>query len=178
MQDPPPSSNDLPARLGQIMFFVAWIVGLALLGLFFQQYLEGEDNPNRNLHITTSSDGRAQVVLKPNRLGHYVAPGTINGMPVTFLVDTGASAVALPLALARQLALPLRAGGRSKTANGIVDTWTTGIDSLTIGGLNAHNIQAVVMPNMPGREVLLGMTFLRRVDLVQRDDVLTLHAPR
>ncbi|WPL16177.1 clan AA aspartic protease [Thiorhodovibrio winogradskyi] len=178
MQDPQPGFRDLPSRLGQIMLFAAWIGGLGLLGLFFQQYIEAAHNPNRNLRVTASSDGRARVVLKPNRLGHYVAPGTINGSPVIFLVDTGASAVALPLDLARELTLPLRPGGRSKTANGLVDTWTTRIDKLTIGALHAKDIHAIVMPNMPGNEVLLGMTFLRHVELLQRDDVLTLQAPR
>jgi aspartyl protease family protein len=177
MQEPLPSPDDMPSRFGRVMLFAAWIVGLALLGLFFHQYLEGEHNPNLNLEISASADGRAEVVLKRNRLGHYVAPGTINGEPVTFLVDTGASAVALPLQLARELGLPLRSGGRSKTANGIVNTWTTHIDSLAIGALHARNVHAVVMPNMPGHEVLLGMTFLRRVELFQHDGRLTLRAP-
>ena len=177
MQDPLPGSKDLPARMGQVMLFAAWIVGLALLGLFFQGYIEGERNPNRTPRVSVADDGRAQVVLVPNRLGHYVTSGTLNGEPVTFLVDTGASAVALPLDLARELGLSLRPGGLGKTANGMVATWTTRIDSLTIGGLRARNLRAVVMPNMPGREVLLGMTFLRHVELVQRDDALTLRAP-
>lgn len=177
MHDRPPPHSDLPSRVGQIMLFAAWIAGLALLGLFFHQYLEGEHNPNRELQVSAGADGRAQVVLKRNRQGHYVAPGTVNGKPVTFLVDTGASAVALPLEVARGLGLRLRPGGRSKTANGIVDTWFTRIDSLRIGNLHAQDIQAVVMPNMPGEEVLLGMSFLRRVELIQRDGNLTLRAP-
>jgi aspartyl protease family protein len=159
-----------------MMLFAAWVVGLALLGLFFHEYIEEQNNPNQNLHASTDTSGRAEVILKRNRLGHYVAPGQINGHPVTFLIDTGASAVALPLDLARELQLPLRPGGRSKTANGVVTTQATRIDRLDIGPLSARNIHAVVMPNMPGHEVLLGMTFLRRVELVQRGDLLTLRA--
>ncbi|MBK1647365.1 retropepsin-like aspartic protease family protein [Rhabdochromatium marinum] len=178
MTDPLPNRDDLPSRLGNIMLFAAWVVGLALLGLFFHQYIEGEQNPNRQLKISAADPhGQAQVSLKRNRLGHYVAPGAINDEPVIFLIDTGASAVALPLELARELGLPLRPGGRSKTANGTVDIWTTRIDRLDIGALHAENIHAIVMPRMEGHEVLLGMTFLRRVELLQRDGMLTLRAP-
>lgn len=165
------------ARLGKLMLVAAWAVGLALLSLFFHGYLDNAQNPNRKLTVSIAGESH-EVTLRGNRLGHYVAPGTINGQPVTFLIDTGASAVALPLELARQLALPLRPGGRTKTANGIVDSWSTRIDQLAIGGLSARNIHAIVLPNMPGNQVLLGMTFLRGVELIQRDDILTLRTPQ
>jgi aspartyl protease family protein len=96
---------------------------------------------------------------------------------VTFLVDTGATAVALPVALAERLELPLLPGGMSKTANGLVRTWTTRLDSVDVAGLTARNVRAVVMPNMPGDEVLLGMNYLKRFELIQRGNTLTLRAP-
>jgi aspartyl protease family protein len=121
--------------------------------------------------------GVPSVVLQRNRMGHYVAGGRINGESVTFLVDTGATAVALPVALAERLELPLLPGGMSKTANGLVRTWTTRLDSVDVAGLTARNVRAVVMPNMPGDEVLLGMNYLKRFELIQRGDTLTLRAP-
>jgi aspartyl protease family protein len=62
----------------------------------------------------------------------------------------------------------------SKTANGMVRTWTTRLDTVDLGGLVAHNVRATVLPNMPGDDVLLGMSYLRHLELIQRGGVLTL----
>jgi aspartyl protease family protein len=83
----------------------------------------------------------------------------------------------MPLHLARRLDLPMRPGGRSKTANGMVQTWTTRLDSVSLGGLTARNLRATVLPNFPGDQVLLGMDFLRRFELIQRNDQLTIRLP-
>jgi len=115
--------------------------------------------------------------LQRNRMGHYVARGSINGEPVTFLLDTGATSVALPMKLARRLELPMRLGGMSKTANGLAQTWSTRLDSVSLGGLAARNVRAVVLPNMPGDEVLLGMNYLKRYEMIQRGNRLTLRVP-
>ncbi len=172
-----PSTRDMPSRLGKAMLIAAWVVGLALLVLLFQNYLERQFNPNPEPALRVDAAGVPSVVLQRNRMGHYVMGGSINGERVTFLVDTGATAVALPLALAQRLGLPLRPGGMSKTANGLVRTWTTRLDSVDVAGLTAYDVRAVVMPNMPGNEVLLGMTYLRRFELIQRGDTLTLRSP-
>ncbi len=160
------------------MLFGAWIAGLALLVLFFQDLLEGQHNPNRAPVQLADDEGLGGVLLQRNRMGHYVASGTINGEPVTFLIDTGATAVALPLALARRLGLRLVPGGMSKTANGMVETWGTRLDSVELGGLGVRNVRAAVMPNMPGDDVLLGMSYLKHFELIQRGDTLTLRRPR
>jgi aspartyl protease family protein len=117
------------------------------------------------------------VLLARNRMGHYVATGTINGNAVVFLLDTGATTVSIPQHLARRLDLPLRPGGMSRTANGMVRTWHTQLDSVSLGGLEVRRLRAVVMPNMPGDEVLLGMSFLKRFDLIQRGGTLMLRVP-
>lgn len=172
-----PSTDDLPSRFGKAMLVAAWIVGLALLVLFFDNLLESQHNPNRDPALEINAAGLPQVVLQRNRMGHYVARGSINGAPVTFLLDTGATSVALPLDLARRLQLPLRPGGMSTTANGLVQTWSTRLASVNLGGLTARNVRAVVMPNMPGGEVLLGMNYLKRFEMIQRGQTLTLRVP-
>jgi aspartyl protease family protein len=173
-----PSTNDLPSLLGKAMLIAAWIVGLALLVLFFSNLLEHQRNPNPNPALEINAAGLPQVVLQQNRMGHYVARGSINGKAVTFLLDTGATSVALPLQLARRLDLPMRPGGISKTANGLVQTWSTRLDNVDLGGLSATNVRAAVMPNMPGDEVLLGMSYLKRFEMIQRGDTLTLRVYR
>ena len=155
MTDDRPQAPDLPSRIGKTMLIAAWIVGLALLVMLFQRLIDQEQNPNRYLEATADSAGRAQVVLARNRAGHYVASGRINGEPVVFLIDTGATDVALPLTLARGLGLPLGNPRISRTANGNVRTWSTMLDSVDLGGLTAQDVRAAVLPNMPGEEVLL-----------------------
>jgi aspartyl protease family protein len=172
-----PDTNDLPSRFGKAMLIAAWVVGLSLLVMFFSEMLEHQRNPNQDIALEPGPTGLPQVVLQRNRMGHYVARGSINDTPVTFLLDTGATSVALPMDLARRLDLPLRPGGMSKTANGTVQTWSTRLASVSLGGLTAHQVRAVVMPNMPGDEVLLGMSYLKRFELIQRGDTLTLRAP-
>lgn len=172
-----PSTRDMPSRLGKAMLIAAWVVVLALLALYFQDVLDKRHNPNRSPEMQVDTLGASSVALRRNRMGHYVTTGQINGEPVTFLLDTGATTIALPLALARRLGLPMRPGLPSKTANGVVRTWSTRLDSVGIAGLTARNLRAVVMPNMPGDEVLLGMSYLKRFELIQRGDTLTLRAP-
>ncbi|MCF7992452.1 MAG: TIGR02281 family clan AA aspartic protease [Thiohalocapsa sp.] len=172
-----PTANDVPSRFGRSMLFGAWIAGIALLVLFFNDYLEDQRNPNRNASVELSAQGLPQVVLQRNRQGHFVAGGSINDAAVTFLVDTGATSIALPMELARTLQLPLRPGGMSKTANGLVRIWNTRLDSVSLGGLEMRNVRAVVMPNMPGDDVLLGMNYLREFEMIQRGDTLTLRVP-
>ncbi|MEA3642555.1 MAG: retropepsin-like aspartic protease [Lamprobacter sp.] len=174
---PLPSRQDGPSKLGRAMLFGAWVVGMVLLASLFQNYLSHRENPNQDLIALAGPDGMTQVVLQQNRDGHYVATGTINGEPVVFLLDTGATTVSLPQGLARRLGLALRPGGMSKTANGMVQTWTTHLNSVSLGGLVAHNLRATVLPNFPGDQVLLGMDFLKRFELIQRGGELTIRLP-
>jgi len=159
------------------MLFAAWIVGLALLVLAFQRLMEEGDNPNRDLAVSLGADGRPQVMLVRNRAGHYVAPGRINGEPVIFLVDTGATEVSLPLEMAKRLELRLGASRMARTANGDVQTWAALLDEVDLGGLSALRVRASVLPNMSGEQVLLGMSYLKHFELIQRDGTLILRSP-
>lgn len=177
MNDRIPTLDDTPSTIGRVMWFAAWVAGLALLALLFGDLLERRDNPNPDPVAEVGQAGVAQVVLRRNRAGHYVAGGRINGRPVVFMLDTGATDVALPIDLARRLDLPLRRGGLSTTANGTVQTWRTRLDSVDLGGLVMRDVRASVLPNMPGGEVLLGMSYLKHLELIQRGDTLTLRPP-
>lgn len=177
MRPNPHPNGDLPSRLGRAMQFGAWIVGLTLLALFFHQLLSEQANPNRDIEVTLDTQGRAQVVLQRNRAGHYVATGRINDEPVVFLLDTGATDVALPLAVARRLDLRLGPAHIARTASGDVRTWSTRLDSVDLGGLRVRGVRASVLPAMRGEEVLLGMSYLKHFELIQRGDVLTLRPP-
>ena len=101
---------------------------------------------------------------------------TIDGHAVVFLLDTGATHVALPLPLARRLGLALRPGGVGRTANGDVRTWVTRLEEVSLGGLTATGVTATVLPGMEGEDVLLGMSYLKRFELVQSGNTMTLRA--
>lgn len=177
MATEPTKPKDFPSRLGRAFLFGAWIVALALLTLVFQDLLDDQRNPNRDVQSVVTPDAGTSVVLQRNRSGHYVASGTLNGEPVVFLVDTGATDVALPAEVARRLGIQGGAPVVSRTANGTTTGWATRLDSVAIGGLVLRNVRALILPNMPGQEVLLGMSFLKRLELVQSGDTLTLTAP-
>lgn len=159
-----------PRSLGKGMILAAWVVLIGLLTLLFQQRMEQADNPNQQLE-PLGSKGQG-LVLRRNRAGHYVAPGEINGRPVSFLVDTGATEIAIPERVARRLGLPKGATTQTITANGQAEVWNTRLDRVRLGPILQHRLPAVILPNMPGDQVLLGMRFLRPLELLQRDDQL------
>lgn len=156
----------------RFMVIFAWVGGLAFLTWLFQGMLDERFNPNDDLAEDVPT---RVVVLDRNRQGHYVASGLINRQRVTFLVDTGATDVALPEAVADRLGLERQGGGISHTAGGPVAVWHTVLDEVQLGGIKVRNVKASILPTMDQRTpVLLGMSFLKRLELLQRDGQLTL----
>lgn len=175
---PSTSSKDFATRIGKVMTWGAWLAGLALLTVYFNGILERHNNPNPDPVAIIAEGGAAAIQLKRNRYGHYVTGGTINDQPVVFLVDTGATDVAVPGDLARRLDLKRGAPSISRTANGDVRTYDTTIDRLDLGGLAARDIRASILPGMHDDQVLLGMSYLKHFELIQRGDTLTIRRPR
>ena len=105
---------------------------------------------------------------------HYLATGLINGHKVEFLIDTGATHVALPASVANKLGLRKGIPSTSHTAGGVVQTWLVELDSVQLGPIRRHAVRASVVPDMPGEGVLLGMSFLRDLEMVQRGDTLVI----
>ena len=167
-------SNDPRRGLGRGMLLVAWGLAIGMLTLFFTDVLERQYNPNRRVAGVVDAEGVREVVLQRNHRGHYVATGRINGGRVDFLLDTGATDVALSETLARRLGLPRRGGGISKTANGLVSVWHTRLDRVELGPIRLNDVSASVLPKMGSEDVLLGMSFLKQLEMIQRGDRLTL----
>lgn len=155
------------------MLFIGWAIGFLLLVLGFGRWEEGQYNPNRELQSMDAGHLR-EVTLSSNRLHHYVANGEINGRPVTFLLDTGASDVVVPARLAASLQLQPGAAAYAITANGRIEIRRALIDELSLGPIRLHNVRASINPGMNGDEVLLGMSALHQVELIQRSNQLTL----
>jgi len=151
-----------------------WVLILGLLMLFFGNILDRMDNPNTSVASRVDSDGVRQVVLKRNHRGHYVTSGEINGKRVKFMVDTGATAVAVPGALARSLGLTSGAPIVSHTANGTAYGYTTRLDSVSVGNIILRDVSADIAPTMNEHQVLPGMALIKHLEFTQRGDELTI----
>lgn len=160
-------------KLGRNMFWLMWIVLLGLLTLYFNNVLDKQYNPNQNL-VQQQAGATREVVLVRNKYGHYVATGRINHKPVVFILDTGASDVSIPQATAKRLGLKRGQPMAYQTANGQVINYATRLDSVSLGDLVLQNVPASINPGMHDDEVLLGMSFLKRVEFSQKGNTLTL----
>jgi aspartyl protease family protein len=107
-----------------------------------------------------------------NRYGHYVFDGEINHKKVTFLVDTGATTIAIPGELKQFLGLRTGRAIRVSTANGNTTAYLTRLDHLAIGGIELFDVNASIIPGMKENQVLLGMNVLKHMELIQRGDRL------
>ena len=155
------------------MIYIAWLLFLALLTFGFNNYLEQQNNPNQFV-ITNFVDNIAEVRLKQNRQGHYIANGQINHFPVTFMLDTGATLISIPETIADRLKLKKGFPIQSRTANGNITVYSTRLDSVSIGAIALHNIRATINPYMHGKEILLGMSFMKHLEMTQKGKQLTL----
>lgn len=156
------------------MAVAAAVIVLLLLTSLFQSELENQRNPNREVEARSLAGGGSEVVLQRNRQGHYVTSGEINGRPVEFLLDTGATTVAIPASLANRLGLRRGAPIRMQTANGEVTGWLTRLDTVAIGPIKLDNVRATIGPGLGDEQILLGMSALKRLEFTQSGDTLTL----
>lgn len=166
--------QDSSRQLGKGMVIMAWVMALVLLTLFFNGWYEQQHNPNRDLKTQLRDDGVREVKLLRNRYGHYVSPGGINGEPVTFLLDTGATNISIPADVAERIGLPRLRPYNVSTANGTARVYGTRLERVELGKIVLHNVRAHINPNMGGDQILLGMNVLKQLELVQRGDTLTL----
>lgn len=156
---------------------LAWVAGLSLAVMWFSGVEERRLNPNQQPESVTTDSG-VEVRLESNPQGHYLMTGAINGREVTFLLDTGATFVAIPANVADSIGLPRGRRITVNTANGSADSFTTRIDTLQLGAIRLHDVNAGIVPGMGGQEILLGMSALRQLDFSQRGGELILRQQR
>ena len=175
MKNPPPE-KDFTRSAGTLMVTAAWIVFLVLLAYLFSQLLDRRNNPNQDIQ-TQYLAGVKQVSLQRNPYGHYVSNGKINGEPVVFLLDTGATDVAIPMTVADRLGLEKGPAVKVRTANGITTAYRTRLQSVSLGEMTLHDLPASILSNTGTEEVLLGMSFLKHFELIQKGRTLTIRQP-
>jgi aspartyl protease family protein len=167
--------RDYTQTLGRGMFVFLFIISLGLLTLLFDRLLDHQRNPNQNLASQPSIGQTKEVVLKRNRLGHYVATGLINGQAVELMLDTGASDIVIPASLANHLDLKWGPPVVYRTANGTITAYTTRLLRVELGPIVLENLHGSINPHMDDKDVLLGMSFLKHLEFNQQGEYLTLH---
>ena len=116
-----------------------------------------------------AADGSGKVLMTADNQGHFYTTGTVNGVSVRFLVDTGATMISLGASDARRIGLDFNRGqkGMTQTANGQSVVSKIQLDTVRIGDVTLHNVDALIhQTEMP--MALLGMSFLNRMEM-QRD---------
>lgn len=169
--------NAGPPTFNKTTITVIWIVLLGLTTIFFNDVLDDLNNPNKTLTVSINEFGNREVILERNRYGHYVASGDINNQPVEFLLDTGATLVAIPEHIAKQLKLKKGQAFQSQTANGLSQSYATTIDRLALGDIVMTNVPASISSGMGFDEILLGMSFLKHLHLTQQGKQLRISVP-
>lgn len=168
--------NRAVRRTGLGMMLLFWMLFIGAGTWWFHGYLEEQRNPNA--HLVNAVEGGSSVVLERNRAGHFLATGRINGEPVEFLLDTGATYVAVSAELADRLGLEPTGSAWFNTANGRVRGDLTTLDEVSLGGFAAREVRGSISPGMEGDVALLGMSFLNRFDIEIRDARMVLHPAR
>jgi aspartyl protease family protein len=163
-------SDDQYARTGRVMFLIVWIILFFGLFLFFYYYGKSDSV----VHVVTGTE----FVLGADSEGHYRIKGKINDKPVEFLVDTGATLVAIPQNVADNLHISGRYPVTMTTANGEVTGSLTRLQQLSFGEFKLNDIKAVIIPASNDDVVLLGMNVLSQFNIEQDGKRLILKKQR
>ena len=132
------------------------------------------DSPASISGTPHAAEGKT-IVLQAGSGGHFTTMGRINGETVQFMVDTGATIIAMGQSDADRMRLNYRAGEpfRANTANGAINGWQVKLNTVAIGDVQIHDVEAAVIPAaMPF--ILLGNSFLTRFQMRRDNDQMTL----
>ncbi len=171
------NQNDFISRTGTTMMVIAWLLVMFILAGGFDYLISKRNNPNQNIvtnEYYLANGLQKEIVLQRNPYGHYVTSGTINDNEVVFLLDTGATEIAVPESLANDIGLTKKQRIVVKTANGNARAYRTRIASVGIGDIKLYDLNATILTNMPGKEILLGMNFLKHLEITQKGKTLTI----
>ena len=119
----------------------------------------------------------ASVIIAPDPQGMYLTAGSINDYPVTFMVDTGASDIAMNRQQARRMGIDFRVDGKeglTQTASGTAKAYSVVLKKVTVGDITLNDVSALVVDGDSPSEVLLGGSFLNRLSMQREGKVLHL----
>jgi aspartyl protease family protein len=128
-----------------------------------------------SLGSSTSSGSGSRIVLTESGGGHFMSAGQINGRAVQFMIDTGATTIAMSMQDAERAGIRYKQGQpmQMSTANGVTAAFHIKLDSVRVGDVEVYGVDAVVIPQ-PMPFVLLGNSFLSRFQMKRDNNVMTL----
>lgn len=157
--------------------------GVKLVSLQAEQAVVELEGKRVNLRMDTpvsiggggGSGGGNRIVLPADSRGHFLTQGSINGRAVTFMLDTGATNVALSAADAQRIGLDYTKGQPVQigTANGMTQGYRLRLQSVRVGDVEVYDIDAVVS-QQPMPFVLLGNSFINRFSMRRDADQMVL----
>ncbi len=154
-----------------------WFAWMAVIGLMvgLTAFYQAVTQRDAGIIQEINENGRVMVMLQRERNGHYRAEGKINGMPLVFLIDTGATDVAIAERSARAMGLEFGPRIQIRTAAGPARAWVTRLNRVSLGELELSNVRAIIVPGL-GDEALLGMSFLKHFSLRQEGERLIIES--
>lgn len=128
--------------------------------------------------VQYSAPVKTIVRIPGGRGGHHFTSGRINGRSVNFLVDTGATSISLNSVMAKRIGIDFSSGKKIglQTANGVTSGYQITLQSVSVGDLKLNNVVAVVVEGEYPAEILLGNSYLSRVDFKVESGVLILES--
>lgn len=158
-------SQDNFLKSGRYMYFLAWFAFFFLLTSLF--YFK--TNPS----VQKAKISGHSIELTADAQGHFQIKGQINGYPAEFLLDTGATLVAVPKSLAEKIGLKSGYPITIDTASGTVEGFLTRLDKLSFGEFTLNNVKAVIIPS-ESQVVLMGMNVLKNFSINQRQGKMSI----
>lgn len=154
------------------MLIIAWVLALVVTAVIYQRALYQKPRASFSAMAVGT-----KIIIPRGGDGHYYLHGTINSIPVIMLLDSGATKVAIPSRIAQSARIQQQYTINTHTASGYATGFGTTIDSLKFGPVELTNIQAIIIPDMPGEQILLGMNVLQHFDIILKDNTMTLTLP-
>ena len=156
--------------------------GVRLLSANAQSAVFEVDGKRRVLSMGETFSGgggggaKPSVRLSADARGHFLTTGTINGRSISFVVDTGATSVAISTQDAERLGVDYRNGQRSavSTANGVVSAYRVMFNNIRIGAISLNMVPGMVVEGAGLPIGLLGMSFLNQTNMQREGSMMTL----
>jgi len=130
----------------------------------------------QSISTSYASGSKPTVKLVADGGGHFSTTGSINGRPIKFMVDTGATMVSFSTNTARQFGIDLNRAsqGAVSTAGGVVRSYSVTLDNVKVGSISMNYVEASIVDGLPDGFALLGNSFLSRLQMSREGNVLTL----
>lgn len=166
----------------KVLKYIVLTVSCISLPIFIYFYYDPNiQKPSLDFQLPETiykENGEIQVRVKQDNYGHYTFVGEINGIKVDFLLDTGATNVSIPQKVARFIKLPFGKSYFSNTAKGKSLSYHSSAEVVAVGGISLYNVEASISTGMEGDEILLGMSFLKNLEVVQKNGELIISAKK